>query len=524
MSAPLFQLPKAQALNASANPVANAELYFFAAGTSTPQNTYTDSALAVPHTHPVAASASGVFPPIFLDPDLIYKVDLRTPAGVSFTGYPVDDVAPLRVTRATVAEILTPRTTQEIAAGVTPSDYFYPPGNVLRYGADNTGAASSTSAIQAAINTGHDVTFPAGSYLAQGLTQTLDFQRFKAEGNVRVIKNANGPILTCAGDDVELNGIGFRGDAASPTYTGDGVVISGDNPRVYNCGVRWISGIPLLATGAAAQIDGTCDIYQTTDAGGYDIVVGVSGTATLYHRVKGIRTSQATGGIKLIDTGSAVVSDSQFGKLFVDAGTSPAGVNGGNFTGNRILGAVSVELSSATFAGNTFGAVTITFGAGTSGHSLDDSNTLASGAAITDNSTGSNIVDLRQVPPQSYTPAWTAASVNPALGNGTLIGLASKRGRVVTVQLRLIAGSTTTFGTGEWYISLPYIPSTTLPAVGSVHVVDSGTTNYRGVCETLTDGTARMVFYTDASTSYRDTVPHTWANGDELSATISYFV
>lgn len=218
-----------------------------------------------------------------------------------------------------------------------------------------------------------------------------------------------------------------------------------------------------------------------------------------------------------------MIEASQFGKLTVASGTSPAGVNGGNYVANRILGNVTVGISSSAFAANTIGAVTVTFSTGTSGHTFGESNSLAVGATITDDSTASNIIDVRQVPPQAYTPSWTAASVNPSLGNGTLVGLASKRGRVVTVTIQLTIGSTTTFGTGLYYFSLPYIPSTTLSQVGSVHRIDSGTTNVIGACRTLPDGTARMQLYANASTADGPTVPFTWANGDSIVATLTYF-
>ena len=87
----------------------------------------------------------------------------------------------------------------------------------------------------------------------------------------------------------------------------------------------------LKATGSHVQILGTCGSYTTTDAtaSGYDIEIGVSGTATLYHQLTGVYTSQATGGILFIDTGSHVINGGQFGKLTIQAGTTPAGVNGG---------------------------------------------------------------------------------------------------------------------------------------------------------------------------------------------------
>lgn len=60
--------------------------------------------------------------------------------------------------------LIATRTSLEVAAGVTPTNYFYPPGNVMRYGADPTGVADSTTAITNAIATGHNTTFPAGDF------------------------------------------------------------------------------------------------------------------------------------------------------------------------------------------------------------------------------------------------------------------------------------------------------------------------------------------------------------------------
>lgn len=56
----------------------------------------------------------------------------------------------------------------------------------------------------------------------------------------------------------------------------------------------------------------------------------------------------------------------------------------------------------------------------------------------------------------TYTPTWTAASVNPAIGNGTLTGRYQRLfGRTFLVQVKMVAGSTTTFGTGAWSFLLP---------------------------------------------------------------------
>jgi hypothetical protein len=62
------------------------------------------------------------------------------------------------------------RTAVEIAAGVVPTNYAYFPGNVLRYGADPTGVADSTSAFNKAATCGYRVLAPKGTYLVTNIT------------------------------------------------------------------------------------------------------------------------------------------------------------------------------------------------------------------------------------------------------------------------------------------------------------------------------------------------------------------
>ncbi len=71
---------------------AGAKLYFYITNTTTPQNTYQDSALATPHANPVVADAAGLFPAIFFDPTLPdYRVRYTTSADVLI--YQTDGVA-----------------------------------------------------------------------------------------------------------------------------------------------------------------------------------------------------------------------------------------------------------------------------------------------------------------------------------------------------------------------------------------------------------------------------------------------
>lgn len=58
-----------------------------------------------------------------------------------------------------------------------------------------------------------------------------------------------------------------------------------------------------------------------------------------------------------------------------------------------------------------------------------------------------------------YTPVWTSAGTQPTLGNGTLTGFYIKMGRTIHFRISLLMGSTTTFGTGDYTLSLPFTVS-----------------------------------------------------------------
>lgn len=55
----------------------------------------------------------------------------------------------------------------------------------------------------------------------------------------------------------------------------------------------------------------------------------------------------------------------------------------------------------------------------------------------------------------SYTPTWTGALTNPAIGNGTITGSYTQFGKLVIAEARIDAGSTTTFGVGTYSMTVP---------------------------------------------------------------------
>lgn len=133
---------------------------------------------------------------------------------------------PTPSTQQNIGLLLYPRTAAESATGVFPTFYAYPAGNILRYGADPTGVASSWLALKnAAIVcnvTGAIVIVPAGNFLIDTANGTISLSYVTllgtgvsdgsatpaAAGSVLSITGAvNSPFKI--GPGVTFDGIGF---------------------------------------------------------------------------------------------------------------------------------------------------------------------------------------------------------------------------------------------------------------------------------------------------------------------------
>ena len=82
----LFFIPGAFAIDGSGVPRAGAKLFAYEAGTLTAQDTYSDSALSVPHSNPVIADSSGQFAPIYLS-NTAYRFILKDSNNVQLRDY-----------------------------------------------------------------------------------------------------------------------------------------------------------------------------------------------------------------------------------------------------------------------------------------------------------------------------------------------------------------------------------------------------------------------------------------------------
>ena len=124
-----------------------------------------------------------------------YKIVLKDSDGNTI--WTVDDVKVPLGSRASIGEVFYPRTTAEIAASVTPTNYFYPEGNVLRYGASGDGVANDGSAVLSAINVseaGVPAYFPEGyTFLCSSWTQHTTTAAIRLYGGGTI--KGNGSVI-----------------------------------------------------------------------------------------------------------------------------------------------------------------------------------------------------------------------------------------------------------------------------------------------------------------------------------------
>jgi hypothetical protein len=127
----------------------------------------------------------------------------------------------------------------------------------------------------------------------------------------------------------------------------------------------------------------------------------------------------------------------------------------------------------------------------------------------------------------AYTPQWTAASSNPAINNGTIEGYYKVIGKTCFVRGNIAMGSTTTFGSGEWYVSMPFTASHADAILMTVTLLDNTTAWYNAIM-----AGARAGFNHKAPIQYQNTggtaadvnatAPFTWTTSDRFIWNGSY--
>jgi hypothetical protein len=152
------------------------KLYTYAAGTTTPRTTYTTSAGSTARTNPIILDSAGRVPDggeIWLTDGSQYKFVLKDSTDVLIATYDnvtgIGDTSSLLAFEATLAGSAgsslvgyQPAGGSSVATTVQAKLRQYV--SVLDFGADSTGATSSLTAFQNAVNSSRNVYVPAGTY------------------------------------------------------------------------------------------------------------------------------------------------------------------------------------------------------------------------------------------------------------------------------------------------------------------------------------------------------------------------
>lgn len=120
----------------------------------------------------------------------------------------------------------------------------------------------------------------------------------------------------------------------------------------------------------------------------------------------------------------------------------------------------------------------------------------------------------------AYTPTWTCSSGSaPAIGNGTLTGRYKKLdANTYLVQVNLVAGSTTTFGSGgDFEFALPSITAVAGRfQLLTAWILDSGSDHKLAVALVAASATKISPIVPEGGVTVTNSVPMTWATGDQI--------
>lgn len=296
-----YPFVKPMILKTDRNPCAGCSLYAYAAGTTTPQATYSDSALTVANTNPIVLDSAGRAS-IWLSATS-YKFVLKLTTGATVWTY--DNVSDIgQILKADLASTATgygdamigykAAGTGAVATTIHAKLATLPIDPIADFSADNTGVADAAVDIQLAIdaavaNNGDEVRIPHGAYLI--------------DSTLRITK------------PIKFTGIGggstTSGASAGVTLLGSASL--GTNPIVaaYPTGLS-----PSWETIKSLEISGIT--FDCTSGGGIGILLGNTFKAAIHHNeFKG----SCAEGIRVQNFGSMWTEASQIYDNFFYNGT-----------------------------------------------------------------------------------------------------------------------------------------------------------------------------------------------------------
>lgn len=527
----LFYDPRAKPLSSNGTFMSGCTATFYLTGTTTLTPIYSDGALT-PGTalaNPLSSDASGTFPAIYLDPSVIYRVILKTIAGVTVSDTdPYVPVPVLGLTQATVGAALYPATAAEITAAVTLVNKSCPPGLVERYGTNTT---PGTTDMHAAIVAAYAQAAQAGGATVNYLGTTYNVgssftipnncvTRGAGIGKTIIQRGFTGDLVTSLGANAALYDLTIDGVTAT-WGAGRGVLVPANISGQFLCNVgitNFVQHCLEFAPVGGSNFTMVGGFCFTTAALGVGAAIGLSTGGTDGQAVPRTFVGVESLGCTLYDFGGCV---DQFiyggftnGLIFSRNDSAIISVNGLRI--GAAGGTVTFHGISHRFSNCNFASPSVVLAADTTDIDLGDS--AVPNYAITDNGTGNRFMVSSSA---SFTCAWTASGTAPTIGNGSLAADFRRKGAVNFVNISLTIGSTTTLGTGQWFFSLPYLDYTFGRYLGTCLVNHAGTF-YTGIAQVVVTQQKVSAFFNASSTPLSPAQPVAFAAGDVVQISIEY--
>jgi hypothetical protein len=421
----LLPVPIFRAFDSAGNSLAGGLLYTYLANTTTPTTTWSDAAGTTPNANPVVLDSTGSAS-VRLDPAIYYKFVLKDSSGT--TQWTEDYYQANYLTATTAGTLIWPQSAAEISASVTPTFYYYPWGDVRRYGAVADNSTNCQPAIQSAINqcnqTGAPVVFGAGTWrMTSGVTGGNQTKILGAGRRLTIINYA-GSATAFGTNDSATRTYDWRVDSLSLVDVGTGTV--GLDLRSVSqayCNNLLIDGFDtsVLLTSA---IGGGC-VYNTF----FDVIaanattgftVGAAGSNS--NRFICGRTNVCTTGFNITDSNQNAIIDCQI-------------ESGG--TGISITASASALSDRNTIIGNRFE------GNATNNYNITSSNVRDTWISGNHHVTGT-VVDsgLRSQKDDMFGQVFQRVAAQTAISTGAYIFERSANGGSSTPNMRVVDSAT----------------------------------------------------------------------------------
>jgi len=220
-----------QFLDNNGNPLSGGKLYTYAAGTSTPLETYTSRTGVTPNANPIIFDSAGRTPEqIWSTEGLLYKYVVETANDVLIRSW--DNIGGSVVASDLAQNLAAPQGASMVgfiqtgagATATTVQGKLRESVSIQDFGAVGDGITNNATAIQLALNTGKSVLIPNGVFLfGSSISFTADNQCIYGFGNTSVLKSGVGSVyVSSAGfDNLSMRDLKIDG-----TDTDGGIIIN----------------------------------------------------------------------------------------------------------------------------------------------------------------------------------------------------------------------------------------------------------------------------------------------------------